>query len=157
VGEVDRPAVEDAPPPKAVLRLVNPLLVALLRSPLHRLASKNLMLLTVTGRKSGRTYTLPIGRHEEPDGTFVLSAGGNWRHNLRGGADVRVTLDGRERVGHATLEEDPTRAAEVFKGLLDHAGPRAVGVKVNVSHSPSSDEIKPALADRGVAYLKLSD
>jgi deazaflavin-dependent oxidoreductase (nitroreductase family) len=89
---VDRPAVEDAPPPKAVLRLLNPLLVALLRSPLHGLASKNFMLLTVTGRKSGRTYTFPIGRHEEPDGTFVLSAGGNWRHNLRGGADVRVTL-----------------------------------------------------------------
>ena len=60
---MDRPAVEDAPPPKAVLRLLNPLLAALLRSPLHRLASKNLMLLTVTGRKSGRTYTLPVGRH----------------------------------------------------------------------------------------------
>ena len=51
------------------------------------------MLLTVTGRKSGRAYTLPIGRHQQPDGTFVLSAGGNWRHNLRGGADVRVTLE----------------------------------------------------------------
>src|SRR5438034_1442025 len=108
---MDRPAVEDARPPKAVLRLVNPIVVALLRSPLHRLASKNLMLLTVTGRKSGRAYTLPIGRHQQPDGTFVLSAGGNWRHNLRGGADVRVTLDGRERTAHATLEEDPTRTA----------------------------------------------
>ena len=154
---MDRPAVEDAPPPKAVLRLLNPLLEALLRSPLHRLASKNLMLLTVTGRKSGRTYTLPVGRHEKPDGTFVLSAGGNWRHNLRGGADVRVTLDGRERRAHATLEEDAIRTAEVFKGLLDRAGPRAVGVKVNVSHSPSLEEIKPALADRGVAYLTLAE
>ena len=152
-----RPAVQDAPPPKAVLRLLNPLLVALLRSPLHRLASRNFMLLTVTGRKSGRRYTLPVGRHEQPDGTFVLSAGGNWRHNLREGADVRVTLDGQERKAHAMLEEDPIRTAEVFKELLDRAGPRAVGVKVNVSHSPSPEEIKPALADRGVAYLKLAD
>src|SRR2546421_3998594 len=39
-----------------------PILVALLKSPLHRLASKNLMLLTVTGRKSGRTYRLPVDR-----------------------------------------------------------------------------------------------
>jgi deazaflavin-dependent oxidoreductase (nitroreductase family) len=154
---MDRPAVQDAPPPKAVLRLINPLLVALLRSPLHRLASKRLMLLTITGHKSGRTYTLPVGRHETPDGTFVLSAGGNWRHNLRGGAEVRVTLDRRERTAYATLEEDSIRAAEVFKGLLDRAGARAVGVKVNVTHSPTPEEIKPALANRGVAYLKLAD
>src|SRR6478672_3397393 len=104
---MDRPAVQDAPPPKAVLRLVNPLVVALLRSRLHRLASKNLMLLTVTGRKTGRTYTLPVGLHEQPDGTLVLSAGGSWRHNLQDGRDVRVTLDGRERTAHTTLEEDP--------------------------------------------------
>ena len=115
------------------------------------------MLLTVTGRKSGRSYTLPVGRHEQPDATFVLSAGGNWRHNLQGGADVPVTLDGRERRAHATLEEDAIRAAEVFKGLLDRAGPRAVGVKVNVSHAPSPEEIRPALADRGVAYLTLAE
>src|SRR5207244_6983362 len=114
---VDRPAVEDAPPPKAVLRLVNPLLAAVLRSPLHRLASKNLMLLTVTGRKSGRTYTLPIGRHEQPDGTFVLSAGGNWRHNLRGGADVRVTRARRRRAAQATLRGEPTRKAGVLEGM----------------------------------------
>jgi deazaflavin-dependent oxidoreductase (nitroreductase family) len=154
---MDRPAVQDAPPPKAVVRLLNPLMAALLRSPLHGLASKNYMLLTVTGRRSGRSYTLPVGRHEQPDGTFVLSAGGKWRHNLHGGADVRVVLDGRERAAHATLEEDPTRTAQVFKVLLDRAGARALAVKVNVSHSPSLEEIAPALADRGVAYLRLAD
>lgn len=151
------PPVRDSPPPKYVLRIVNPLMKAVLRSPLHRLLSKNLMLLTVTGRKTGRTYTLPVGRHESPDGTFLLSAGGNWRHNLRGGADVRVTLDGRERAGHATLEEDPERAAEAFKTMLYHAGPRALAVKVSVDHSPTAAEIQPALADRGVAYLRLTD
>ena len=153
---MDRPPVEDAPPPKNVIRFVNPVMKALLRSPMHRLLSKNLMLLTVTGRKTGRTYTLPVGRHESPDGTFVLSAGGNWRLNLRGGAAVRVTLDGRERAAHAVLEEDPDRAAEAFKTMLDHAGPRALAVKVNVDRAPTPAEIKPALADRGVAYLRLT-
>jgi deazaflavin-dependent oxidoreductase (nitroreductase family) len=115
------------------------------------------MLLTVTGRKTGRTYTVPVGRYESDDGTFVLSAGGNWRHNLHGGADVRVLLDGRERAGHAVLEEDLDRAAEAFKVLLDRAGPRSLAVKVNVDHSPTADEIKPVLEHRGVAYLQLSD
>jgi deazaflavin-dependent oxidoreductase (nitroreductase family) len=154
---MNRPAVQDAPPPKNVLRFVNPVLRALLRSPLHRLLDKNLMLLTVTGRKTGRTYSLPVGRHESPDGTFVLSAGGNWRHNLRGGADVRVTLDGRERAAHAVLEEDLDRAAEAFKAMLDHSRPRALAVKVNVDRAPTTAEIRPVLADRGVAYLTLAD
>jgi hypothetical protein len=30
-------------------------------------------------------------------------------------------------------------------------------VKVNVDRSPTAAEIKPALADRGVAYLQLTD
>jgi deazaflavin-dependent oxidoreductase (nitroreductase family) len=154
---MDRPAVQDARPPKAVLRFVNPILVALLRSGLHRLAGKNLMLLTVTGRKSGRSYTMPVTRHEQPDGTLVVSAAGGWRHNLQEGADVRVTLDGREHTAHVTLEKDPAHASEVFKGLLERAGTRAVGVKVNVEHSPTADEIKPVLAHRVIAYLKLAD
>ena len=58
--------------------------------------------------------------------------GANWRHNLHGGAAVRVTLDGRERAAHAVLDEDPDRAAEAFKTMLDHAGPRALAVTVNV-------------------------
>jgi F420H(2)-dependent quinone reductase len=129
----------------------------LLRSPLHRLLSKNLMLLTMTGRKTGRTYTVPVGRHQLHDGTFVLSAAGNWRHNLRGGVDVRVTLDGRERAAHAVPEEDPVRAAEAFKTMLDRAGPRALGVKVNVDRSPTAAEVRPVLVRRTLAYLQLRD
>jgi deazaflavin-dependent oxidoreductase (nitroreductase family) len=156
---MDPPAVEDAKPSKSILRSANPVMKALLRSPLHRLLSKNFMLLTVTGRKTGRAYTFPVGRHQSPDGTFVLSAGGSWRHNLRGGADVRVTLDGREHPAHATLEEDPDRAAEAFKTMLDRAGARALAVKVNVDRSPTPPEIREALAASGreVAYLRLTD
>jgi deazaflavin-dependent oxidoreductase (nitroreductase family) len=154
---MEPPPVQDARPPKPLIRLVNVVIKALLRSPLHRLLDRHLVLLTVTGRKTGRTYTIPVGRHEAPDGTFVLSAGGAWRHNLRGGADVAVTMDGRRRSGHAVLEEDPDRAAQAFTTILHAAGPRAVGVKVNVERPVTPDEVKPVLAHRGVAYLQLSD
>jgi deazaflavin-dependent oxidoreductase (nitroreductase family) len=154
---MDHPPVEDSPPPRNVIRFLNPVMKAVLRSPLHRLLSKHLMLLTVTGRKTGRTYTLPVGRYESPDGTFILSAGGNWRHNLHGGADVRITVDGREHPAHAVLEEDSAKAAEVFKTILLRAGARALAVKVNLDRAPTAAEIAPALTDRGVAYLKLTD
>jgi deazaflavin-dependent oxidoreductase (nitroreductase family) len=153
---MDRPAVEDSRPPAPVLKFVNPIVMGVLRSRMHRLASKNLMLLTVTGRKSGRSYTMPVTRHEQADGTLIVSSAGGWRHNLRDGTDVHVVLDGRERSAHVAVEHDPDRAAEVFKGLLEHAGKKAVGVQVNVSHAPTLDEIKPVLAHRVIAYLTLA-
>jgi deazaflavin-dependent oxidoreductase (nitroreductase family) len=154
---MDKPPVEDAPPPTNVLRFMTPLMKAVLRSPLHRLLDKNMMLLTVTGRRTGRTYTLPVWRHEFPDGKLVLSAGGVWRHNLRGGADVRITVDGRERAAHAVLEEDATQAAEVFRTLLERSGARAVAVMVNVDRTPTVAELTPLMADRGIAYVTFSD
>ncbi|MEO7911940.1 MAG: hypothetical protein ABIV47_20035 [Roseiflexaceae bacterium] len=42
------------PLPKIAYRIVNPILGALLRSPLHSLISKRLMLLSFQGRKTGK-------------------------------------------------------------------------------------------------------
>jgi len=154
---MEQPPVQDAEPPGKILKVANPLVGVLLRSPLHRMLDKDLMLVTVTGRKSGRAYRIPLGRHESDDGTFVLMAGGNWRHNLRGGADVRVHVDGREHPGHAVLEEDPDLAAEALKKIFDQAGARALAVKVNVDRPLTVDEMRPLLASRAIAYLKLTD
>jgi len=57
------PAGDEAAKPLAPLWLLrlNPLMRALLRSPLHGLLSGMLMLLSYTGRKSGKVYTIPIG------------------------------------------------------------------------------------------------
>ena len=41
-------------------KLYNPFVGALLRSPLHGFMSNSTMLLTYTGRKSGKTYTTPV-------------------------------------------------------------------------------------------------
>lgn len=149
--------MQDAQPPPGVIRFGEPVMKALLRSPPHRLLDGNLMLLTLMGRKTGLTYTVPVGRHELSDGSFVLSAAGNWRHNLGGGTDGRTTLDGRNRAGHAVLEEDSDRVAEAFKTMLDRSGPRALGVRVTVHRSPTAAEIKPVIEARGVAYLQLTD
>src|SRR5665647_2993164 len=65
------------------------------------------MLLTVRCRKRGRKGVLPMGRHPSSDDSFVLMAGGSRRQDLRGRADVRVTLDGWERAAHAGTKEDP--------------------------------------------------
>jgi hypothetical protein len=158
-ASADQPAVEDGRPPRLLLAVVNPAIRTLLRSSLHRLLSKQLMLLSVTGRRTGRTYTVPVGRHES-NGTLVVSVSGGWRHNLRSGLPVRVTLDGRERAGYAEVEADPDRVAQTFKELLDRLGPSGaslLGLKLRVKRLPTVDEVRPAVAQRWLARVRLTD
>lgn len=150
-------AVEDRRPPPAVLRLVNPIMLRLLRSPLHRVVSKRLMIVSVQGRKTDRIIPVVVGRHPV-DGQLLVSASGAWRHNLRGGAQVRVTIDGVERTGHATLEEDPEEVARIYRQLLEIVGldrARDLGLRVAVQRLPTTDEIEPAVAQRAIVRVQL--
>lgn len=104
--------------PFAVMnRSVNVLLRALLRSPLHRLVSGRLVLITVTGRRSGRSYTFPVGYRLEGD-VVTIGVGWperkRWWRNLRGdGASVRLRLRGAERTGHAVARGDEASGVKV--------------------------------------------
>ena len=152
------PAVEDKPPPAAALRVMNPILKTVLRSPLHRLFSRKLMLLHVTGRKTGGVYVVPVGRHER-HGQLLVSAGGSWRRNFKNGADCEVTLDGRRRHGRGDLVDDPQQVAEIFADLLADIGLRRanmLGLQVNVGRVPSVEELRVALVDRNIVRLTLS-
>ena len=44
--------------------VINPVIAGLLRSPLHGVASRRLLLLTFRARRSGRRITLPVGYEE---------------------------------------------------------------------------------------------
>ena len=57
----------------ALASRLNPLVVAILRTPLvHWLLSPGLMLLTVTGRRSRRRYTIPVGYQRDGSDLIVL-------------------------------------------------------------------------------------
>ena len=115
------------------------------------------MLLHVTGRKSGRAYVFPVGRHYH-DGHLVASAGGAWRRNLVGGAELEVTVDGRRRRAHGELLDDPQVVAEIFGDLLAHLGLKRanrLGLKLNVDRAPTTDELRAALVHRDVLLLSL--
>jgi deazaflavin-dependent oxidoreductase (nitroreductase family) len=84
----------------------NPLITALLHSPLHGLLSNGYMLITVTGRKTGRTYTTPVNYGRAGDTLTCFSKRDRtWWRNLRGGAPVTVWLRGRERRGLGVVVE----------------------------------------------------
>lgn len=75
----------------------NPLLILMLRSPLHPLLSGNTLALTYTGRKSGRTYTTPVNYVRDGDRLWATSyRTRTWWRNLRNGVPVSLRLQGRE-------------------------------------------------------------
>ena len=149
--------MEGVEPPKALGRVIGPVLKVLLRSPLHGLVSKHLMLLSFVGRKSGKRYEVVVGRHNLGD-ILSVPTGSRWRINLRGGAPVEVTIGGMRKAGYAELVEEPDEVVRVYEELLDRLGTRnaqRVGLRVNVDRDPTREELKAALVDHGAIRVRL--
>ena len=89
-----------------VLSRLNPLIAGLLRSPLHPLLSPGLLLITVTGRHSGRRYSIPVGYQRDGDDILVMVSEARhkqWWRNYYEPGPVSVRLRGRDRAGRAEL------------------------------------------------------
>ena len=96
-------------------RRANLVMIATLRSPLYMLAGKSL-LITVTGRKSSKQYTLPVNYSRAGDVVTILSRRDRtWWRNLRNGAPVMLHLRGKDVQGWATVIEDNTEVANALK------------------------------------------
>jgi deazaflavin-dependent oxidoreductase (nitroreductase family) len=109
------PVAEPLPLAIRVLRRLNPLIVAVLRSPLHGLASRNLLLLHYVGAKSGTPRTLPLSYVELGDRVYLCTRSSRWWRSLRGGRPVELHLRGR-RVAATPTVVDP-HAAEALDAL----------------------------------------
>jgi len=76
-----------------LVKIYTSIVKPILRSPLHGLVSKNTMLITFSGRKSGKVYTTPVGYvRNDNDITVFSQRHSSWWRNLRGGASVTVRL-----------------------------------------------------------------
>jgi len=96
-----------------IMTRLNPVVVWLLRSAFHYPLSLGLMLLTVTGRRSGRRYTIPVGYQRSGECFVVLVSKARrkrwWRNYLTPGpVELRVrgrTLGGQARCVPSGSEE----------------------------------------------------
>lgn len=98
---------------------LNPLVVRGLRSPLHRVIGGGLMLITVTGRRSGRRYTIPVGYQRDGDVLHVLVSKAprkQWWRNFRAPATLEVELRG-ERFAAVGRVVEP--GSEAFFAVIE--------------------------------------
>jgi deazaflavin-dependent oxidoreductase (nitroreductase family) len=94
----------------------DPMMIRLLRSPFHGMMSRGMMLVSLTGCKSGRTITTPTNYLRDGNALWVVSwRDRKWWRNLRGGAQVRVLLAGKSVEGRGqVIEEQKSVAQSLF-------------------------------------------
>lgn len=114
------------PPSLRLVRVLNRVIRPLLASPLHRLLSGRTMLLSYTGRKTGRRITIPIAYFEWDPGTVLaMSSVLSWIPNLRTGPTVRLRVRGREHDAVPTVFDDRAAIAGLLAEFARRKGPRA--------------------------------
>jgi deazaflavin-dependent oxidoreductase (nitroreductase family) len=101
---------------------LNGFVTSVLASRLHWPLSFILMLATVTGRRTGRRYTIPVAYHEIDGAIIVLvsdAANRTWWRNYREAGPIELRIRGRvvsarARVLAPTSDEFRRRAEQVF-------------------------------------------
>ena len=98
-------------------RTMNPVLQTVLRSRAHGLASGRLALITYTGRKSRREYTIPVLYRDKGDEVTIGVGWPDrkvWWRNLTGaGGPVSMVVRGERLRGHAVATHEAGRDALV--------------------------------------------
>jgi deazaflavin-dependent oxidoreductase (nitroreductase family) len=89
----------------------------ILRSPLHRLMSNKTLLLSYTGRRSGKEYATPINYHRVgPD--VLVATDSPWWHNFETPLSARVRLQGRDVAVTGQVVSDADEAADALSELV---------------------------------------
>jgi deazaflavin-dependent oxidoreductase (nitroreductase family) len=107
-----------------MMRQVNRVMRLLLGFPFPTPLSGRLMLLTHTGRRTGRRYRQPIS-YVRAGEVLLTPGGGRWTRNLRDGEPVTVRLRGRDRTARPELIRDPDDVDRLLRLMRDR-NPRLV-------------------------------
>jgi hypothetical protein len=94
-------------------------MVWLLHSPLHGMLSGNMMVVTYTGRRSGKTYHLPVSYLRVRETLLTISyKRRTWWRNLRSGAPVTIRLQGKDINGRAEVIDDEEGVMEGLTAFI---------------------------------------
>jgi len=107
---------------KLLNQLANLVMKPLLASPLHFLVSNNILLISVTGRKSGKVYTTPLEYKRDGDDLMIFTQKERtWWRNLKGGADVQLRLKGKQVMAYAEpLTSEQTPLTDLVKRMYPY-------------------------------------
>ncbi len=152
-------AVDAGHPPSALMRLVNPAMRFVLRSPLAGLARGQFMVLSFTGRKTGRRYSIPLSAHLI-DGQLYALTGNPWKQNFRDGGPVQVVYGGTTSAMRGELIRDRAVVSDLLWRCAQTYGvqraQRMIGLKFRDNRIPTRDEFAEAVDRLHLGAVRLS-
>lgn len=142
-------------PSVAMAKWANPFIKALLLSPLHLVLSKELMLITFTGRKSHRTITTPVSYYQAGN-TITLFTRGMWWKNLQNGTHVTLRVRGRDLHGSTEIFRETEDVVDGVSAYIRNKGVKnawKIRLALDPHHYPSRDELVEAA--RGLVMVRV--
>lgn len=135
------------------------MLRSLLRTPLAGSARKQLMVLTFTGRKTGKPYSLPVSAHLIDNDLYALT-GAPWKQNFRGGATAEVVYDGKTTAMRGELIRDRAVVSDLYLRCAQAYGvqraQRMIGLKFRDQRIPTLDEFAEAVDRMHLGAVRLT-
>ena len=119
-----------------------------LRTPLHVFLG-NTMLITVTGCKTGKLYSTPVGFFKAGEDLWVLTnRDRTWWRNVTGGAEVSLLIKGKTLLARAEADLDETdvevQLCEYIRQIPMAA--RSLGIRVE-NKTPNRDDVARVAQD----------
>jgi deazaflavin-dependent oxidoreductase (nitroreductase family) len=125
-----------------------------LRSPLHGVVSRSILLVTFTGRKSGKRYTTPVS-YSQADSQVTIFTHAAWWKNLRPGEPVSLRIRGRDvRALPEPVAEDEAAIADGLAAHLRRVPSDARYYSVTFDPQGTPDAAKVARAVQTVVMIR---
>lgn len=130
--------------PGGVPPFVNRMMKFLLNSPLHGIVSNNFLLISFTGRKSGKMYTTPVSYSRDGHCLYIFTHA-TWWKNLIPERPVTLRVRGRDLQGLPEPVAEDKKA--VAAGLMDHLrrAPQDAGfygVSLDENKEPNAKDVE---------------
>jgi deazaflavin-dependent oxidoreductase (nitroreductase family) len=135
----------------------NDFMAWVLRSPFHGMLSNGMMLITITGRKTGQKYTTPVGYYREGEYLWVItSRDRTWWKNLQGGAGVGLLLKRKPVNAQAEpMLDEKAVEARMFE-YLHHVPMAAKQLQVRMEdRKPNGEDVARTAKDRLFVRIKM--
>ena len=116
------------------------------------------MLITVTGCKTGKKYTTPVGFYRDGDTLWILSSRDRtWWRNVCAGAGVEMRIRGKDVKGFAEAVLDEGRVAaqliEYIRRIPMSA--RSLGVRLRENGEPHPEDAARLAEERLFVRIKI--
>jgi deazaflavin-dependent oxidoreductase (nitroreductase family) len=123
------------------------------------LVGRLILLLTTTGRRSGKKRVTPL-QYEEIDGLFYLGAArglkADWLRNIQACPEVEIHVGTRHFHGIAQVVNDPPRFADFMEVRLERH-PRMIGLIMEKAHGlprrPSREQLEQLAATEALVIV----